>query len=334
MSFITLEDAMSDDEEKRPPTTGNVRKTPIILVLVTGILLKAVSIYSGNIHFLSNLSELSIAASLYLLLIVVFFEANVEYHKLKNNRKGKVDAGAGTEAGIKIAEDTVLDAVGLKTDAEIQEYDFCDSISPYQEETSYDLIEIQKRSTQGCESAELKGSADKVDILFSLFYLLLVAAIAILLVVRMAAALPLTGGNSLTVIAGDTGIIIGTSSNTGSIIRAGSNVLNSTATDVGGRTGVNIGTGANAVSGSAAFALLLAVPCIFVLYIKMRKENGMQPGDKTSEDILRIITVVFLFSVVVYIVNSVLKINIIIILPWAAFAAACKPDWPRRGCSR
>jgi membrane protease subunit HflK len=69
---------------------------------------------------------------------------------------------------------------------------------------------------------------------------------------------------------------------------------------------------------SIVTAVLLAVfPCVALIYLKMRKgEDNQHPCDKTSYDMLTLSSyVLFVYSAVIA-ASLVLKINILIVLPW------------------
>jgi len=67
--------------------------------------------------------------------------------------------------------------------------------------------------------------------------------------------------------------------------------------------------------------LLLIFPCVAVLYLKMRKDRDSCPTDKVSRDILNLFSYVSFVCAAVITAASVLKINILIILPWVYYAA-------------
>jgi len=67
--------------------------------------------------------------------------------------------------------------------------------------------------------------------------------------------------------------------------------------------------------------LLLIFPCVAILYLKMRKDRDSCPTDKVSRDILNLFSYVSFVCAAVITAASVLKINILIILPWVYYAA-------------
>jgi regulator of protease activity HflC (stomatin/prohibitin superfamily) len=68
--------------------------------------------------------------------------------------------------------------------------------------------------------------------------------------------------------------------------------------------------------------LLLVLPCVAVLYLKMRKDSDSCPTDKVSRDILTFFSYISFFYAAVIAAASVLKINILIILQWFYYAAS------------
>ena len=68
--------------------------------------------------------------------------------------------------------------------------------------------------------------------------------------------------------------------------------------------------------------LLLIFPCIAVIYLKMRKDNGAYNGDKTSHDALMLLSFVSLAYSIVIATSSVLKINFLVILQWLFYAVS------------
>ena len=68
--------------------------------------------------------------------------------------------------------------------------------------------------------------------------------------------------------------------------------------------------------------LLLIFPCIAVLYLKMRKNNDSCPTDKISRDMLAFFSHISFIYAAAIAAASVLKINILVILPWVHYAAS------------
>ena len=67
--------------------------------------------------------------------------------------------------------------------------------------------------------------------------------------------------------------------------------------------------------------LLLAFPCVAVTYLKMRRDEGSCPGDKTSRDLLTLLYYVSLVYAAVIAVTLVLNANILVVLQWLFYAA-------------
>ncbi|WP_461246074.1 SPFH domain-containing protein [Treponema sp. R6D11] len=68
--------------------------------------------------------------------------------------------------------------------------------------------------------------------------------------------------------------------------------------------------------------LLLILPCIAVLYLKLRKDDDSCPTDKVSHDILTFFSYIsFTYSAVIA-AASVLKINILVVLQWVYYSAS------------
>ncbi|MCL2233993.1 MAG: SPFH domain-containing protein [Treponema sp.] len=67
--------------------------------------------------------------------------------------------------------------------------------------------------------------------------------------------------------------------------------------------------------------LLLVFPCVAVTYLKMRKDEGARPGDKTSRDLLTLLSYVSLVYAAVIAVALVLNANILPALQWVFYAA-------------
>jgi membrane protease subunit HflK len=72
--------------------------------------------------------------------------------------------------------------------------------------------------------------------------------------------------------------------------------------------------------------LLLVFPCIAVLYLKMRKNEGSYPGDTISRDILTLFSHISFIYAALIAAASVLNINILIILKWIFYAASAYLD--------
>jgi len=68
--------------------------------------------------------------------------------------------------------------------------------------------------------------------------------------------------------------------------------------------------------------LLLVLPCVAVLYLKMRKDNNSCPTDKISRDILTFFSYTSFIYAAVIAAASVLKINILVVLQWVYYAAS------------
>jgi len=68
--------------------------------------------------------------------------------------------------------------------------------------------------------------------------------------------------------------------------------------------------------------LLLILPCVAVLYLKMRKDNYSCPTDKISRDILAFFSYTSFIYAAVIAAASVLKINILVVLQWVYYAAS------------
>jgi regulator of protease activity HflC (stomatin/prohibitin superfamily) len=67
--------------------------------------------------------------------------------------------------------------------------------------------------------------------------------------------------------------------------------------------------------------LLLVLPCVCVLYLKMRKDNDSCPTDKVSRGMLTFFSYISFIYAAVIAASSVLKINIQVILQWVYYAA-------------
>jgi regulator of protease activity HflC (stomatin/prohibitin superfamily) len=74
-------------------------------------------------------------------------------------------------------------------------------------------------------------------------------------------------------------------------------------------------------SSIADAVLLLVIPCVCVLYLKMRKDNDSCPTDKFSRDILTFFSYISFIYASVIAAAGILKINILVILQWVYFAA-------------
>jgi len=68
--------------------------------------------------------------------------------------------------------------------------------------------------------------------------------------------------------------------------------------------------------------LLLVLPCVAVLYLKMRKDNDSCPTDKVSRDILTFFSYISFIYAMLIATSGVLKINILVILQWVYYAAS------------
>ena len=62
--------------------------------------------------------------------------------------------------------------------------------------------------------------------------------------------------------------------------------------------------------------LFLIFPCIMLIYLKMRKDNGSFPGDKTSYDLLTLFSYLSICYAAVIAASSALNINILPVLKW------------------
>jgi len=67
--------------------------------------------------------------------------------------------------------------------------------------------------------------------------------------------------------------------------------------------------------------LMLVFPCVAATYLKMRKDEGSRPGDKTSRDLLTLLSFVSLIYAAVIAVTLVLGANILVVLQWLFYAA-------------
>ena len=67
--------------------------------------------------------------------------------------------------------------------------------------------------------------------------------------------------------------------------------------------------------------LLLVFPCAAVTYLKMRKDEGAYPGDKTSRDLLTLLSYVSFIYAAVIAVTLILDANILVALQWVFYAA-------------
>jgi len=67
--------------------------------------------------------------------------------------------------------------------------------------------------------------------------------------------------------------------------------------------------------------LMLVFPCVAATYLKMRKDEGSCPGDKTSHDLLTLLSLVSLIYAAVIAVTLVLGANILVVLQWLFYAA-------------
>ena len=62
--------------------------------------------------------------------------------------------------------------------------------------------------------------------------------------------------------------------------------------------------------------IFVAFSCVAVIYLKIRKDNGTQPCDKTSNDLLTLLSYSSLAYAAVIAVNSILGFGILVVLPW------------------
>jgi len=67
--------------------------------------------------------------------------------------------------------------------------------------------------------------------------------------------------------------------------------------------------------------LMLVFPCVAATYLKMRKDEGSRPGDKTSRDLLTLLSFVSLIYAAVIAVTLVLGANILVVLQWLFYTA-------------
>jgi len=68
--------------------------------------------------------------------------------------------------------------------------------------------------------------------------------------------------------------------------------------------------------------LLLLFPFIFAIYLKMRKNNGLHSGDKTSHGILTLLSYIILIYALFIAAYVVLKINVFAIFQWLCYAVS------------
>jgi len=68
--------------------------------------------------------------------------------------------------------------------------------------------------------------------------------------------------------------------------------------------------------------LLLILPCVCVLYLKMRKDDDARPMDRLSRDVLNFFSYTSFFYAGVIAAAAVLKIDIMAVLKWAFYAAS------------
>ena len=66
--------------------------------------------------------------------------------------------------------------------------------------------------------------------------------------------------------------------------------------------------------------LLLAYACAALIYLKMRRDDGAHPGDRTSRDMLTLLSFTMLVFAAVIAANAVLKVNILPALMWVYYA--------------
>jgi len=75
-------------------------------------------------------------------------------------------------------------------------------------------------------------------------------------------------------------------------------------------------------SGIVEAVLLLVIPCVAVLYLKMRKDSDSRPTDRISRNILTFFSYTSFVYAAVITASSVLKVNILAVLQWIYFAAS------------
>jgi regulator of protease activity HflC (stomatin/prohibitin superfamily) len=75
-------------------------------------------------------------------------------------------------------------------------------------------------------------------------------------------------------------------------------------------------------SGIVEAVLLLVIPCVAVLYLKMRKDSDVRPTDKISRDLLTFFSYISFIYAAVIAASSVLKIIILVVLQWVYLAAS------------
>jgi hypothetical protein len=67
--------------------------------------------------------------------------------------------------------------------------------------------------------------------------------------------------------------------------------------------------------------LLLVFPCVAITYLKLRKDEGFYAGDKTSYNLLMLLSYVSSVYAAVIAITLVLNINISVVLKWVFYAA-------------
>ena len=67
--------------------------------------------------------------------------------------------------------------------------------------------------------------------------------------------------------------------------------------------------------------LLLVFPCVAMTYLKMRKDEGSYPADKTSRELLTLLSYISLVYAAVIAVTLVLDANILVVVQWVFYAA-------------
>ena len=78
----------------------------------------------------------------------------------------------------------------------------------------------------------------------------------------------------------------------------------------------------NVTPGIPAAILLLFFYCFTAIYLKMSKGTAKHPGDKASFSMLTLLAYTTLVYAIFIVVNSVLNINILIVLQWVYYAAS------------
>jgi membrane protease subunit HflK len=67
--------------------------------------------------------------------------------------------------------------------------------------------------------------------------------------------------------------------------------------------------------------LLLVFPCVAVIYLKLRKDEGSFSGDKTSRELLTLLAFISVVYAAIIALSLALNINILIVLRWVFYAA-------------